>query len=115
MVRKKSSESIIRDIKRQTKRKFSSEEKISIVIEGLRGEDSIASICRREGVAPSVYYRWSKDFMEAGKKRLNGDTVREANTDEVDELRNQNNALKIAVADLTLEAMPWKKKLNGTE
>jgi transposase len=76
MVRKKSSESIIRDIKRQTKRKFSSEEKISIVIEGLRGEDSIASICRREGVAPSVYYRWSKDFMEAGKKRLNGDTVR---------------------------------------
>ena len=115
MVRKKSSESIIRDIKRQTKRKFSSEEKISIVIEGLRGEDSIASICRREGVAPSVYYRWSKDFMEAGKKRLNGDTVREANTDEVDELRNQNNALKIAVADLTLEAMSWKKKLNGTE
>ena len=112
MVRKKSSESIIRDIKRQTKRKFSSEEKISIVIEGLRGEDSIASICRREGVAPSVYYRWSKDFMEAGKKRLNGDTVREANTDE---LRNQNNALKIAVADLTLEAMSWKKKLNGTE
>ena len=115
MVRKKSSESIIRDIKRQTKRKFSSEEKISIVIEGLRGEDSIASICRREGVAPSVYYRWSKDFMEAGKKRLNGDTVREANTDEVDELRNQNNSLKIAVADLTLEAMSWKKKLNGTE
>lgn len=115
MVRKKSSESIIRDIKRQTKRKFSSEEKISIVIEGLRGEDSIASICRREGVAPSVYYRWSKDFMEAGKKRLNGDTVREANTDEVDELRNQNNALKIAVADLTLEAMSWKKKLNGIE
>ena len=115
MVRKKSSESIIRDIKRQTKRKFSSEEKISIVIEGLRGEDSIASICRREGVAPSVYYRWSKDFMEAGKKRLNGDTVREANTDEVDELRNQNNTLKIAVADLTLEAMSWKKKLNGTE
>ena len=109
MVRKKSSESIIRDIKRQTKRKFSSEEKISIVIEGLRGEDSIASICRREGVAPSVYYRWSKDFMEAGKKRLNADTVREANTDEVDELRNQNNALKIAVADLTLEAMSWKK------
>ena len=115
MVLKKSSERIIRDIKRQTKRKFSSEEKISIVIEGLRGEDSIASICRREGVAPSVYYRWSKDFMEAGKKRLNGDTVREANTDEVDELRNQNNALKIAVADLTLEAMSWKKKLNGTE
>ena len=109
MVLKKSSERIIRDIKRQTKRKFSSEEKISIVIEGLRGEDSIASICRREGVAPSVYYRWSKDFMEAGKKRLNGDTVREANTDEVDELRNQNNALKIAVADLTLEAMSWKK------
>lgn len=115
MVRKKSSESIIRDIKRQTKRKFSSEEKISIVIEGLRGKDSIASICRREGVAPSVYYRWSKVFMEAGKKRLNGDTVREANTDEVDELRNQNNLLKIAVADLTLEAMSWKKKLNGTE
>jgi len=93
MVRKKSSESIIRDIKRQTKRKFSNEERIRIVIEGLRGEDSIASICRREGVAPSIYYRWSKGFMEVGKKRLNGVTVREANTDEVDELRNQNNAL----------------------
>jgi transposase len=115
MGRKKKSESIIRDIKRQTRRKFSSEEKISIVIEGLRGEDSVASICRKEGISPTLYYRWSKDFMEAGKRRLQGDTVREANSTEVDDLKAQNRSLKIAVADLTLEAMSWKKKLNGAE
>ncbi len=78
---KKSAESVIKDIKRKTRRKFSSEEKIRIVIEGLKGEESIAGICRREGILPALYYRWSKDFMEAGKKRLLGDTVREANTD----------------------------------
>ena len=81
----------------------------------MRGEVPVAELCRQESNAHANYYKWLKDFMEAGKKRLNGDTVREANTDEVDELRNQNNALKIAVADLTLEAMSWKKKLNGTE
>ncbi len=91
MARKKS-ESIIKDIKRKTRRKFSSEEKIHIVLEGLKGEESITAICRREGIAPALYYRWSKDFLEAGKKRLQGDTQREASTVEVDQLRKEITA-----------------------
>jgi transposase len=83
MTNKKTSEGLIRDIKRKTRRKFSSEEKIRIVIEGMRGEMSIAELCRKEGIAQNLYYRWSKDFMESGKKRLDGDTLREANTTEV--------------------------------
>ena len=79
MKQKKSSESLVRDIKRKTRRKFSSEEKIRIIIDGLRGETSIAELCRREGITQNLYYRWSKDFMESGKKRLSGDTMREAN------------------------------------
>jgi|TARA_B100001971_G_C18190356_1_gene538216 transposase len=86
MKQKRSSESLVRDIKRKTRRKFSSEEKIRIVIDGLRGEVSIAELCRREGIAQNLYYRWSKDFMESGKKRLSGDTMREANTTEVQAL-----------------------------
>ncbi len=74
MAKKRTAESLVRDIKRKTRRKFSSEEKIRIVIEGLRGESSIAELCRKEGIAQNLYYRWSKDFMESGKKRLNGDT-----------------------------------------
>jgi transposase len=87
------SEKIVRDIKRHSRRKYSSEEKIRIVLEGLRGETSIAELCRREGINPNVYYRWSKDFLEAGKKRLEGDTVLEANSDEVGNLRKENNIL----------------------
>ena len=87
MNKKKSAESLVRDIKRKTRRKFSSEEKIRIVIEGLRGEMSIAELCRREGIAQNLYYRWSKDFMESGRKRLAGDTLREANTSEVQSLK----------------------------
>lgn len=109
----KNAESIIKDIKRQTRRKFSSEEKIRIVVEGLKGEDSVASICRREGIAPALYYRWSKDFMEAGKRRLQGDTVREANTTEVHGLRNEVADLKEAVAELLLENRKLKKSWNG--
>ena len=75
MTQKKSSESLVRDIKRKTRRKFSSEEKIRIVIDGLRGETSIAELCRREGIAQNLYYRWSKDFLESGKKKLNEDPV----------------------------------------
>ena len=75
MSRKKNTESIVKDIKRKTRRKFSSEEKIHIVLEGLKGESSIASICRREGIVPALYYRWSKDFLEAGKRRLSGDMI----------------------------------------
>lgn len=112
---RKSAESVIKDIKRQTRRKFSSEEKIRIVLEGLKGEESVSEICRREGIAPALYYRWSKDFIEAGKRRLNGDTVREANTDEVSCLRKENTDLKEVVAELTLDNRVLKKSLRGLE
>jgi transposase len=92
--KKKDPEQVIREIKRQTRRKFTSEEKIRIVLEGLKGEESIATICRREGINPNLYYRWSKSFLEAGKKRLSGDTQREATTGEVIELRKENEELK---------------------
>ena len=80
--RKSSAEQTVRDIRRATRKHYSSEEKIRIVLEGLRGEESVAELCRREGINANVYYRWSKDFLEAGKKRLSGDTVLEATTDE---------------------------------
>jgi transposase len=111
----KSPEFVVREIKRKTRRKFNSEEKIRIILEGLKGEDSIAEICRREGIAPSVYYKWSKTFLEAGKKRLNGDTAREANSDEVTELRTENDQLKQLVAELSLKNSVLKKSLSGLE
>jgi len=111
---KKTAESIVKEIKRHTRRKFNSEEKIRIVIEGLRGEDSIASLCRREGINPNLYYRWSKDFMEAGKRRLQGDTQREANTHEVTKLKVENTDLKVLLAEITLESWMIKKSLTGT-
>jgi transposase len=111
--RKRTVEAVVKDIKRQTRRKFSSEEKIRIVLEGLKGEESISEICRREGIAPTLYYRWSKDFIEAGKKRLNGDTEREANSFEVDELRKESNGLKMVVAEQALEIRVLKKDLRG--
>ena len=89
------------------------EEKIRIVLEGLRGEDSIAELCRREGIAQNLYYRWSKDFLEAGKKRLAGDTARAATSDEVNDLRREAMALKEVVADLTLENRVLKKSVTG--
>ena len=107
-------ESIVRDIKRKTRRKFSSEEKIRIVLECLKGEESVASICRREGIVPNLYYRWSKDFLEAGKKRLQGDTQREANSLEVNKIRQENDQLKQLVAELSLKNRVLKKSLNGT-
>lgn len=117
MARKKvnSPESIVRDIKRKTRRKFTSDEKIRIVLEVLQGEESIADICRKEGIHPTMYYKWSKDFLEAGKKRLNGDTVREANTAEVKELRDENEQLKQLVAELSLKNKVLKKTLKGLE
>lgn len=115
MSQKVSSESVVRDIKRKTRRKFSSEEKIRIVLDCLRGEESIAEICRREGISPNLYYRWSKDFLEAGKKRLQGDTVREANSGEVTGLRQENEQLKQLVAELSLKNRVLKKSLNGLE
>ncbi len=110
---KPSSEAAVRDIRRKTRRSFSSEEKIRIVLEGLRGEDSISELCRREGIAANLYYRWSKDFLEAGKKRLSGDTVREATSGEVKELRAENGELKEVVAELTLSNRVLKKSLTG--
>jgi len=110
---KVSSESVVRDIRRKTRRKFSSEEKIRIILEGLRGEESIAELCRREGINVNLYYRWSKDFLEAGKKRLQGDTVREANSGEVVGLRRENDQLKQLVAELSLKNRVLKKSLNG--
>ena len=111
----KSPESVVREIKRKTRRKFNSEEKIRIILEGLKGEDSISAICRREGISPSLYYKWSKSFLEAGKRRLKGDTLREANTDQVNELRQENAQLKQLVAELSLKNRVLKKSLNGLE
>jgi transposase len=112
---KVSSESVVSEIKRKTRRKYSSEEKIRIVLEGLRGEESISAICRREGISSNLYYRWSKDFLEAGKKRLQGDTVREANSLEVNGLRQENDQLKQLVAELSLKNRVLKKSLSGME
>ena len=100
---KQPAEQVVKNIRRATRRQFSAEEKIRIVLEGLRGEESIAELCRREGIATSMYYGWSKDFLEAGKKRLAGDTARAATSDEVKDLRREAGALKEVVADLTLE------------
>ena len=108
-------ESVVREIKRNTRRKFTAEEKIRIVLEGLKGEESIAEICRREGIAPSMYYKWSKGFLEAGKRQLNGDTKREATSDDVTELRQENEQLKQLVAELSLSNRILKKSLSGLE
>jgi transposase len=110
---KEPAEKIVKDIRRMTRRKFSAEEKIRIVLEGLRGEESIAELCRREGIVQNLYYRWSKDFLEAGKKRLAGDTARAATSDEVKELRREAGALKEVVAELTLENRLLKKSVTG--
>ena len=113
MKRKDSTEKTIRDIRRATRKRYSPEEKIRIVLEGLRGEDSIAELCRREGINSNVYYRWSKEFMEAGKKRLSGDTVREATTDEVKILRSEAVTLKETLAELLIENRLLKKSVLG--
>ena len=106
-------EQVVRDIRRATRRHFSAEDKIRIVLEGLRGEENISELCRREGIAASMYYGWSKEFLEAGKRRLAGDTARAATSGEVKDLRRESTALKEVVADLTLENRLLKKSLNG--
>ena len=108
-------EAIVRDIKRRTRKRYSTEDKIRIVLEGLKGETSIAEISRREGINPNVFYKWSKDFLEAGKKRLQGDTVREATSGEVTELKQENEQLKVLVAELSLKNRVLKKSLSGLE
>ena len=110
---KQPAEDAIRDIRRATRRHVSAEEKIRVVLEGLRGEESIAEPCRREDIASSMSYGWSKEFLEAGKKRLAGDTARAATSDEVKDLRREAQALKEVVADLTLENRLLKKSMIG--
>ena len=112
---KESATSLINEIKRRARRKFSSEEKIRIVVEGMRGEESIAEICRKHSIHQNMYYKWSKEFMEAGKKRLHGDTVREATSGEVAELRKENSELKELVAELTLQVRILKKSISSLE
>jgi transposase len=106
-------EKTVRDIRRVTRRQYSAEEKVRIVIAGLRGEDSVAELCRKEGINQNLYYRWSKDFLEAGKKRLAGDTAREATGDEVKEIQAQAHQLKELVAELMIENRLLKKSVLG--
>ena len=113
MSKKEPAEKVVRDIRRKTRRKHSTEEKIRIVLEGLRGEESIASLCRREGIAESLYYSWSKEFLEAGKKRLAGDTARQATSNEVKALRAEARDLKEALAEQMLENRLLKKSMIG--
>ncbi len=108
---KKPAEQVVKDIRRATRRHFSAEDKIRIVLDGLRGEDSIAELCRREGIAQSMYYGWSKEFLEAGKRRLAGDTARAATSDEVKDLRRESGALKEVVAEQALELRLLKKSM----
>ena len=103
----------IRQVRRATRRKFSAEEKIRVILEGLRGEESISELCRREGIAPSIYYKWSKSFLEAGKKRLMGDTKRGASSNEVRELKQENAELKRIVAEQVLKIELFKKSLGS--
>ena len=108
-----SAEKTVRDIRRATRRPHAAEEKVRIVLEGLRGEESIAALCRREGIAQSLYYKWSKEFLEAGKKRLAGDTAREATSDEVKALRAEARGLKETLAEQMLENRLLKKSVLG--
>ncbi len=108
---KPSAETVIKDIRRATRKQYGAEEKIRIVLEGLRGEESIAALCRREGIPESLYYKWSKEFLEAGKKRLAGDTARAATTDEVKVLRKETRDLKEVVAEQALELRLLKKSM----
>ena len=110
-----SSESLLKDIRRNTKRIFTSEQKVLIVMEGIRGEQSIAELCRKYSISDSTYYKWNKEFIEAGKARLDGDTVREATSDEVKELRYENIRLKEALADLVVRYDVVKKNLKLIE
>jgi transposase len=106
-----SSERLVRDIRRATRKHYSAEDKIRIVLDGLRGEASVAELCRREGIAESMYYSWSKEFLEAGKRRVAGDTARAATSDEVKALRQEARALKEVVAEQTLELRLVKKSM----
>ena len=106
-------EATVREIRRKTRKKYSAEDKVRIVLEGLRGEEKIVELCRREGIHQNMYYKWSKEFLEAGKQRLVGDTKREADSQEVEAMRSENEQLKAVVAELTLNNHMLKKSLLG--
>jgi transposase len=106
-------EATVREIRRKTRKKYSAEEKVRIVLEGLRGEEKIAELCRREGIHQNMYYKWSKEFLEAGKQRLVGDTKREADRHEVEEMRSENEQFKALVAELTLKNRVLTPALAG--
>lgn len=110
---KAAADKVVKSIRRKTRRHYSAEEKIRVVLAGLRGEESIASLCRQEGISESLYYSWSKEFLEAGKRRLAGDTARQATSPEVKDLRSESAALKEVVAELTLENRLLKKSMIG--
>ncbi len=111
--KKQTATQVVKEIKRRAKRKFSGEEKIKIVMEGLRGEDTIAAICRKYSIHPNVYFKWSKDFIEAGVRRLNGDAVREATRDEVLQMKKENEQLKKLLGELYMEITDLKKRSIG--
>ena len=115
MGKKASAEETVKTIRRKTRRQYDAEEKIRIVLEGLRGEETVAELCRREGISQSMYYKWSKEFLEAGKSRLAGDTKRQASSEDVDDLRTENEQLKQLVAELALKNRVLKKSLTGLE
>lgn len=115
MGEKASADKTVETIRRNSRRQYSAEEKIRIVIEGLRGEDTVAELCRREGIAQSLYYKWSKEFLEAGKARLAGDTKRQATSEDVSDLRAENEQLKQLVAELMLKNRVLKKSVTGLE
>ena len=110
---KDAADKVVKNIRRKTHQPYSAEEKIRIVLAGLRGEESIAVLCRREGIAESLYYSWSKEFLEAGKRRLSDDTARQTTSLEVKDLRSESLALKECVADLTLKNRLLKKSMTG--
>ena len=112
---KTSAEATVRNIRRKTRKKYSAEEKIRIVVEGLRGEMTVAELCRREGINQSLYYKWSKEFLEAGKQRLSGNTKRQADSDDVSAMKRENAQLKQLVAELALKNRVLKKSLLGQE
>jgi len=111
--KKEKAETTVRRIRRKTRKKYSAEDKIRIVIEGLRGDMSVAELCRREGISQSLYYKWSKEFLEAGKQRLAGNTTRQADSSEVQDMRQENDQMKLLIAELSLNNRRLKKSLRG--
>ena len=111
--KKEKAETTVRRIRRKTRKKHSAEDKIRIVIEGLRGDMTVAELCRKEGISQSLYYKWSKEFLEAGKQRLAGNTTRQADSAEVKEMRQENEQMKLLIAELSLNNRRLKKSLRG--